>query len=624
MANSDDQGRFDFEIVRTGVRSEEHLETRRRILARPDPRMKHGQSRWMAARVDEYLERQQRREDKLAARQEIIRQLRQQLRERNDELCKLTECRKADDGIAERSKGRSTEDRPDRNGDEEGRNADDELAQGEATSTKFKRLTRFHRSQITRDSDVVADLLRFRGKLRYRDVRRGEWHSRAAKLLKDDGASENYVSRSYVEDLQARGAQLEIEDDGWMMVETANANVEDVVERRQRVRLSVHIGSYVYKALFTIDDVKGFDIVLGKRWMRDINGRYHIDHDSNEMWVSDRPWEERHEGGQIHYLPGLRPQDAGHGEIKEQARLMGIDIILQDELRRVDRRLLKRAFFIRVYKKAEDPKPPDEMTAMLQEFDAKGLFDEPTYQNARDGGHEFRIVIEPGGKVPFRSPYRISPKEEAELRRQIEKALRNGWITPSSSNYGSPVLFVPKGDGSLRMCIDYRAVNRITVKDRYPLPHIEDLFNGLEGSKVFSKLDLASGYHQTRIAPGDRQKTAFTTKFGLYEWRVLPFGLANAPSQFMRMMDGLLTPEMRRFVAIYLDDVLVHGRDLAQHVSHVRTVLTTLLSHRLRVKQSKCEWAQEQVEFCGFTISGDGIHTQEHNNRFNGHGRRNM
>jgi hypothetical protein len=701
MANSDrsaDKGRFHFNIVRTGVRSEEHLETRRRILARPDPRVNKGTAIWMAAMIDMCAEGLQRERKKLAAQKDKIRQLRQKLHERGDELGKLLEGRKADDGIAkhskgrstedrqdwnaddklaklrkgreaddgiakhrkdrstgdrqdrngdelgkliagrkaddgiaERSKGRSTEDRPDRNGDEEGRkaddgiaerskgrstedrpdrNADDELAQGEATSTKFKRLARYHRLQITRESEIVADLLRFKGKIRYRDARLGKWHSKAAKAVKDDGALENYVSRSYVENLQKAGANLEIEDDGWMVVETANANVEDVVERHQRVTLSLHIGSYVYKARFTIYDVKGFDIVLGKRWMRDINGRYHIDHDSNEMWVSDRPWEERHEGGHIHYLPGLRPQDVG--DIQEQARMMGIDIILQDELRRVDRRLLKRAFFIRVYKKEEDPKPPDEMTAMLQEFGARGLFDEPTYKNARDGGHEFKIVIEPGGKVPFRSPYRISPKEEEELRRQIEKALRNGWITPSSSNYGSPVLFVPKADGSLRMCIDYRAVNRITVKDRYPLPHIEDLFNGLEGSKVFSKLDLASGYHQIRIAPGDRQKTAFTTKFGLYEWRVLPFGLANAPSQFMRMMDGLLTPEMRRFVAIYLDDVLVHSRDLAQHVSHVRTVLTTLLSHGLRVKQSKCEWAQEQVEFCGFTISGDGIHTQEH------------
>jgi hypothetical protein len=155
------------------------------------------------------------------------------------------------------------------------------------------------------------------------------------------------------------------------------------------------------------------------------------------------------------------------------------------------------------------------------------------------------------------------------------------------------------------MCIDYRAVNRITVKDRYPLPHIEDLFN-------VSKLDLGSGYHQIRIAPGDRQKTAFTTKFGLYEWKVLPFGLANAPSQFMRMMDGLLTPEMRRFVAVYLDDVLIHSHDMAQHITQVHAVLKVLLSHGLRDKESKCEWAQKQVQFCGFTVSVDGIHTQEH------------
>jgi hypothetical protein len=392
MANSDrsaDKGRFHFNIVRTGVRSEEHLETRRRILARPDPRVNKGTAIWMAAMIDMCAEGLQRERKKLAAQKDKIRQLRQKLRERGDELGKLLEGRKADDGIAthnkddgiakhskgrssedrkdrngdkleklregrqaddgiaERSKGwstedRRTEDRPDRNGDKleklrEGRKADDGIAErskgrstedrkdrnadnqlaklehGEptqgATSTKFKRLTRYHRLQITRESEIVADLLRFKGKIRYRDARLGKWHSKTAKAVKDDGASENYVSRSNVDDLRKAGANLEIEDDGWMVVETANANVEDVVERRQRVTLSVHIGSYVYKARFTIYDVKGFDIVLGKRWMRDINGRYHIDHDSNEMWVSDRPWEERHEGGHIHYLPGLRPQD---------------------------------------------------------------------------------------------------------------------------------------------------------------------------------------------------------------------------------------------------------------------------------------------------------------------------
>jgi hypothetical protein len=359
--------------------------------------------------------------------------------------------------------------------------------------------------------ESVSDLLRFKGKVRYRH-RKGEWRSGTAKVVKDDGASVNYVSRRNVQQLRERGSELEVENDGWMAVATANANAQDAVERRQRARLRLHLGSYIYEASFTIYDMKGFDIVLGKRWMRNINSRYYIDHDTNEMRISHRPWEERYDSGPIHYLPVLRPQDASATTVREQARLMGIDILLQDELRHLDRRVLKRGFFIRVYNKEEDQKRPDEMAAMLQEFGAQGLFDEPTYHNAKEGGHEFRIAIEDGAKAPFRSPYRISPKKEAELRKQLDKAIRNGWITPSSSNYGSPVLLVPKADGELRMCIDYRAVNRITIKDRYPLPHIEDLFNGLEGSTVLSKLGRASGYHQIGIAAGDRQKTAFTTK----------------------------------------------------------------------------------------------------------------
>jgi len=138
------------------------------------------------------------------------------------------------------------------------------------------------------------------------------------------------------------------------------------------------------------------------------------------------------------------------------------------------------------------------------------------------------------------------------------------------------------------MCIDYRAVNAITVKDRYPLPHIEDLLNSMHGSCWFTKLDLAAGYHQIRIATADRQKTAFTTKFGLYEWRVLPFGLANAPSQFMRMMNRILEPIKRKFIVVYLDDIMIHSRTVAEDVVHVREVLTLLTEHGLKAKRANC------------------------------------
>jgi len=137
------------------------------------------------------------------------------------------------------------------------------------------------------------------------------------------------------------------------------------------------------------------------------------------------------------------------------------------------------------------------------------------------------------------------------------------------------------------MCIDYRAVNAITVKDRYPLPHIEDLLNSTHGPCWFTKLDLAAGYHQIRIATADRQNTAFTTKFGLYKWRVLPFGLANAPCQFMHMMNGILEPMKRKFIVVHLDDIMIHSCTRAEHVVHVREVVALLTEHGLKAKRAK-------------------------------------
>jgi hypothetical protein len=280
--------------------------------------------------------------------------------------------------------------------------------------------------------------------------------------------------------------------------------------------------------------------------------------------------------------------------IVEQVKFIGIHIIQKAELKNVSTRLLKRAFLIKVHHHCDGDtlptEPPGEFQAMLTEF--QGLFGEPTYANSQKGRQtDFEIKTDPNGKILFHSPYRISPCEEEELRRQIDKAIRCGWIQPARSNFGSPVLFVPKPDGTLRMCIDYHAVNAITVKDRYPLPHIEDLLNSMHSSCWFTKLDLAAGYHQIRIATADMQKTAFTTKFGLYEWRVLPFGLANAPTQFMHMMNGILEPMKRKFIVVYLDDIMIHSRTLAEHVVHVREVLTLLTEHGLKAKRAKCAWA---------------------------------
>jgi len=288
-------------------------------------------------------------------------------------------------------------------------------------------------------------------------------------------------------------------------------------------------------------DVEGFDIVLGKRCMHDIIRQYPIDHERNEMWIADNLWEER-EDGRVHYLPGLSPLDNDEG-IVEQAIFMGIHIIRKAELKNLSTHLMKQALLIQVHHRGDGDtlptEPPAKFQDMLTEFQV--LFGKPTDANSQKGRQvDFETKTDPNVKIPFPSPYRISPCEEAELQRQIDNAIRRSWIQHNWSYSSSPVLFVPKPDGTLHMWIDYRAVNAITVKDRYPLPLIEYLHNAMPVFCWFTQLDLAAGYHQIRIATADRHKMAFTTEFCLYEWRVVLFGLANAPSQFMCMMNAIL------------------------------------------------------------------------------------
>jgi len=297
---------------------------------------------------------------------------------------------------------------------------------------------------------------------------------------------------------------------------------------------------------------------------------------------------------------------------------MGIHIIWKAELKNLSTRLLKWAFLFEVPHRGDGDtlrtEPPGEFQDMLIEF--QGLFSERTYAHSQKGREtDFEIKTDPNGKIPFRSPYHISPHEEEELRRQIDKVNRCSWIQPSRSNFGSLVLSVAKPDGILRTCIDYRAVNAITIQDRYPLPHIEDLLNSMHGSCLFTKLDLVAGYHQIRIATADTYKTAFTTKFGLYKWRVLPFGLAHAPSQFMRMMNGILEAMKRKFIVVYLDDIMIHSHTLVEHVAHVCEVRTLLMEYGLKAKRARCAWVCQKVNFCGFDIDEDGIHAQEHKTR---------
>jgi hypothetical protein len=186
---------------------------------------------------------------------------------------------------------------------------------------------------------------------------------------------------------------------------------------------------------------------------------------------------------------------------------------------------------------------------------------------------------------------------------QMKELLDLGIIRPSVSPWGAPVIFVKKKDGSLRLCIDYKDLNCATVKNRYPIPRVDDLFDQMKGATVFSKIDLRSGYHQLRIKEGNIPKTAFRTRFGHYEFIVVPFGLTNAPTIFMSLMNGVFRKYLDRFVQVFLDDIVIYSKNEREHKEHLRMVLSCLRENKLYVKLSKCSFFQKEIHYLGHIIS---------------------
>ncbi|GJP32774.1 hypothetical protein CLOM_g17372 [Closterium sp. NIES-68] len=245
--------------------------------------------------------------------------------------------------------------------------------------------------------------------------------------------------------------------------------------------------------------------------------------------------------------------------------------------------------------------PPQKIKELLKEFQdipPDNLPNKlPPYRM-----HQHEIVEEPSSKLTFRAPYQLSPTELADMKKQIEYLLTKGLIRPSTSPYGAPVLFTPKPDGSMRMCIDYRAFNKQTIKNKYPIPRIDDLLDQLRGATEFSKLDLQSGLWQIRMADNSIHKTAFRTRYGSYENLVMPFGLTNAPATFQAEMNHILCPLLDECTVVYLDDILIYSRDMQHHVQHLRSVFDILRRERFYVKLSKSKFALEKVQFLGHMI----------------------
>ena len=220
---------------------------------------------------------------------------------------------------------------------------------------------------------------------------------------------------------------------------------------------------------------------------------------------------------------------------------------------------------------------------------------------------EFSVDLVPGTTPISKTPYRMAPVELKALKEQLQELLDKGFIRPSVSPWGAPVLFVKKKDGSLRLCIDYRELNKVTVKNKYPLPQIDDLFDQLWGAQVFSKIDLRSGYHQLKIRAEDISKTAFQTRYGHYEFLVMPFGLTNAPAAFMDLMNRVFRPHLDKFVIVFIDDILVYSKSHEEHKQHLRLVLETLRREQLFGKLRKCEFWLDSVSFLRHMVNKDGI-----------------
>ena len=239
----------------------------------------------------------------------------------------------------------------------------------------------------------------------------------------------------------------------------------------------------------------------------------------------------------------------------------------------------------------------------------KQLFVEETTANAlpKHQTWDHEIELEPGKAPTFGPIYALSEKELTVLRGYIDENLRKGFIRESKSPAGYPILFAPKKDGGLRLCVDYRKLNDITIKNRYPLPNIGELQDRLANAKIFTKLDLRGAYNLIRMKEGEERKTAFRTRYGHYEYLVMPFGLTNAPATCQALINNVIRAHLDRTAIAYLDDILIYSENKEEHVSHVQTILECLSQARLLLKPEKCEFHKDSVEFLGFMVSTKGI-----------------
>jgi hypothetical protein len=345
----------------------------------------------------------------------------------------------------------------------------------------------------------------------------------------------------------------------------------------------LQIGDYNLKSHMFAIDMGGCDIVLGAEWLRTL-GPILMDFQNLTMQFD--------QGGHKHKFQGIT---AGSPEIISSHRM---------------EKLLKKGHSgviaqLHAIQATEIPPVPQDLQALLSKHQT--VFSTPQGLPPSCGVHDHSIPLVPGSLPPNIRPYRHPFAQKNEIEKMVQELLTAGIIRPSTSPYSSLIVMVLKKEGSWRMCPDFRALNKLTIKDKFPIPVIDDLLDELSGAQFFTKLDLRSGYHQIRMKESDIPKTAFRTHEGHYKFLVMPFGLCNAPSTFQSLMNHVFHPFLRHFVLVFFDDILIYSKTWKDHLTHVDQVLSLLSQHHLFLKQSKCAFGASEVEYLGHLMGKDGV-----------------
>ncbi|GJT47651.1 reverse transcriptase domain-containing protein [Tanacetum coccineum] len=403
-----------------------------------------------------------------------------------------------------------------------------------------------------------------------------------ASVLFDTGADRSFVSYTFSKYIDIPPIALdtnysvELADDKSLTINTLLRGC------------TLNLQNHLFKIDLLPIELGSFDVIVGMDWMAE----HRAEVVCYEKYI------------RVPYRNDMLIIQGERSRIKSESRLEVISSIRTQKY--IDQGC--QVFLIQMMKeeKTEIPERRIEDVPVVRDFPEVFPEDLPGLPPTRQV--EFHIELIPGAAPVARAPYRLAPAEMKELAEQLKELSDKGFIRPSSSPWGAPILFVKKKDGSFRMCIDYRELNKLTVKNRYPLPRIDDLFDQLQGSSIYSKIDLRSGYHQLRVREEDIPKTAFRTRYGHYEFRVMPFGLTNAPAVFMDLMNRVCKPYLDKFVIVFIDDILIYSHNEKEHEEHLKTILELLKKEELYAKFSKCGFWINTLKFLGHVIDSSGIH----------------